>query len=233
MAFKAPSRTNVTKAAQNARTSRGKRSNLAYLMTGLPPGGIALIYDKLHLIFRDGKYTTKSIGTYIVDPDGKIQLRNLRDSIYSVQFQSIENISHSVDVTIGNADYFQTIKENTLPYPVIITGMVNGLDISNQAYFTVYWILDSHQIDGYYQIWIKAAADSEFHIHTTIYNPRARQFNITPLDYSTEYSVAIKTTNQEGESRGFSNIASGTTVASPAGGAELDTSPPTNQTFLY
>ena len=235
MAFKAPKYTNVQAASKNARKSRGKRSNLSYTLTGLPPGGVAIIYDKLHQVFRDGKYSSKAIGTYIVDVEGMIRIKGVRDSQYSVQFQNLEHMQYNMRaVSIGNADLFQTIWENETPYPVTITGLVNGLDIYSQPYFTVFWILDAHQTDGFYEIWIQPSGEV-FRKHTTVYDVQARQFNISPLDYSTHYAVTIKTINQEGVSRGFSNTVTGMTVAAPAGSGAYspDYNPPTGQIFLY
>lgn len=234
MAFKAPSATNVQAAAKNARTSRGKRSNLNHVLTGLPPGAVAVVYDKLHQVFQGGKYITKAIGTYIVDSDGIIRLRNLRDSLYSVQFQSIENLVYNIsNLSIGNADLFETIMEGDIPYPVMITGLVNGLDLYSQPYLTVLWILDGHQTDGFYEIWMKSSSETNYHKHTTVYNTQARQFNISPLDYSTLYYITIKTINQEGMSRGYSNTITGMTVANPAASGIFDTIPPAGQIFFY
>lgn len=218
----------------NSKLSRGKRSNLSYNLTGMPPGGVAIVYDKLHQIFELGKYKTKSIGTFVVNDEGVLFLKNLRDSVYSVQFQNIEHLLYNIsELSVGDSNLFNTILEGEIPYPVIITGIVNGLNIDDQAFLTIYWTLDSHKIDGYYEVWVKSELDSGFLKHTTVYEPQTRFFNIVPLEYGLDYQIKVRTINQEGLHRGYSNTVSGTTVSNPFSSGVLDTTSPTGAIFYY
>ena len=220
--------------ATRAPQSRGKRANLTYSITGLPPGAIVIVYDKLHQVFDRGEYQIKAIGSYTIESDGILRLRNLRDSVYSIRFQNIEQILYDIpELQIGNADYFQTLVDTSIPYPVIISGVIAGLGIDDQAFLTVYWILDSHKTDGFYEIWTKKNGDSSYQKHTTLFNPQARSFNLMPLDYTTLYYITIKTINSEGLSQGFSNIVSGITLDNPAGSGFIDTDRPINAQFFY
>ncbi len=218
----------------NAKQSTGSRNNLSYNITGMPVGGVAIIYDKLHQIFEKGQYKSKAIRTSIVDTDGVIRLINLRDSVYSVQFQNIEHILYNIsNLEVGNPEFFNTILENEIPYAVVITGIINGLNVENQAFLSIYWKLDSHQIKGYYEIWVKSDSDSSFLKHTTVYDQQATFYNVMPLDYGTTYSVKMKTVNSEGLSRGFSNTVNGLTLTNPFSSGVLDTTAPIGATFYY
>ncbi|MGV8131520.1 MAG: hypothetical protein ACP5N7_05475 [Candidatus Pacearchaeota archaeon] len=214
------------------RKTLGKRVSLNHTITGLPPGAIATLYDKLHQVFDNGTYTLKAVGTYVVDEDGILRLSNLRDSIYSLRFQDINYITYDLtSIQIGDPTFFQTTLDNEIPFPVIATGLVTGLDIENQAFLTVYWILDTHQTQGYYEIWLKKSGQSYLK-HTTLYTPQARSHNIQPLDYSTLYYVKLKTISTEGLSRGFSNELTATTLADPSVSGVMDSTTPTGADFF-
>lgn len=213
--------------------SRGRRSRLSYNLPGMPPGGIAILYDKLHQVFERNKYSSKAVGTFYVDSDGVMRFTDLRDSIYRVLFQNLEHQKYNTEFSVGDSDKFETISSNDLPYPVIISGITTGLDSLNQAFLNISWVLDSHKIDGFYEVWAKKSSSSSYTKWTTIYNAQAREYTLIPLDYSTDYQVYIRTTNQDGLSRGISNIVTGTTYSNPLVSGVLDTVPPDGAGFFF
>ncbi|MCB1713135.1 MAG: hypothetical protein KDH96_11885, partial [Candidatus Riesia sp.] len=93
--------------ANTVKLSTGAKNNLKYNAPGMPIGGIAIIYDKYHQIFDNGTYKSKAVGTYVVGEDGILRLTNLRDSVYSIQFQNIEHVLYNIsELHVGNPDLY-------------------------------------------------------------------------------------------------------------------------------
>ena len=218
--------------SQNVQRVKSRRSLLTHTVGGLPPGGIASLYDKLYQRYENNSYKSVIVGTYIIDDSGVLKLKNLRDSVYSLQFQELENIKYNIlDIQVGNPDLYQTVIDNLVPYPVIITGIQSGLDIEDQAFLTISWVLDEHQTEGFYEIWAKKSG-LDYHKWTTLYTPQARSYNLVSLDYDTWYYVLVKTINSDGLSRGMSNVVSGLTFESTFSGTyEADKEAPTGAQF--
>jgi hypothetical protein len=217
--------------SENPKQMRTRRS---FTMGGLPPGATALVYDTMYQIEVNNKYRGVAVDNILIDSDGYIRLENLRDSRYSIEFQNIDYIKYNFQFEIGDPSEFSNLVYHEIPYPVIITSVVGALDGSNNANIQINWELDSHNIDGYYEIWISPNNPNSFYSVTTISNVRARTYTVANVDYSIWYYVKILTLNEDNLSRGYSNIVSGLTPDNPiyvSGGAPLDTEAPIGATF--
>ena len=223
-------KTYVPLSTKYSENPKGIRAKFVYTMGGLPPGASVLVYDLLYQIEVNNEYRSVVTANCIIESDGYLRLENLRDSRYSVEFQNIDYLKYNYIFEIGDPNEFSNIVYHEIPYPVTLSPMQTGLDGSYNAYLQLNWALDSHNIDGFYEIWLASGvAPLSYYLATTIKNTRARSYNISSLEYNTTYYAKIRTTNEDGLSRGFSNEVSATTpVNTISGGFVLDTLAPIN-----
>jgi hypothetical protein len=218
--------------AKYSENPRQTRTKYSYTMGGLPPGASALVYDKLYQIEVNNEYRGVAVASCLIDSDGYLRLENLKDSIYSVEFQNIDHIVYNFEFQVGNPEEFTNLVYHEIPYPVILA-MTTGLDGSNNAYVSLTWGLDAHNIDGFYEIWL-ASGISDYYLATTVKNTRARNYIVSSVGYGTWYYAKIRTLNEDGMSRGYSSIVSGITPVSPvvSGSYIPDTLAPTGMYML-
>lgn len=171
--------------------------------SGLPAGATIILQDNLYIVQRGTVQHGLIVRVLQVEKTGQISVRGLRDSRYAILFQDPNLVQHAVfAVDVGDPSQFRRRLIHRIPPAVILQAAVAEDDRIELS-----WCLSPEGFEAQrYSGWARKECEAKWAEVGAAQQPQARMLALSGLAPDTNYDVRVRAENQEGRSRGYSNV---------------------------